>query len=69
MGSGSQVLKLFITAYKVIAQAQLLVYVQIPSAGARSINKLCQILHIYNRLPPKPTKPQLINRIKHSGMK
>lgn len=39
-GLSSQVLKLFITAYKVITQAQLLVYVQIPAAGARGINKL-----------------------------
>ncbi len=68
-GLSSQVLKLFITAYKVITQAQLLVYVKIPTAGAGGINKLWQIPCIYNHLPPKPTKPQLINRMKHSGTK
>lgn len=39
-GLSSQLLKLFITPYKVITQAQLLVYVQIPVAGAGGINKL-----------------------------
>lgn len=68
-GLSSPVLKLFITAYKVITQAQLLVYVQIPVAGAGGINKLWQIPCIYNHLPAKPTKPQFINRRKHSGTK
>lgn len=57
-GLSSQGLKLF-TEYKVITQAQLWVYVQIPTAGAGGINKRQQIPCIYNHLQPIPPKASI----------